>query len=473
MELAGGLTIADIVATASLDSHFLAGEKGGDRRVLWAHSCEMPNPENWLGPHELLMTVGLCVPADAVGQVAFIERLNGAGLAGIMIGDHTLAPPLTSEMFDAADRCNFPVLLAAEQVPYAVVARHVAAANSHEQTLQVLTLSKLYHTAAYADEDSDALVGRLAQLLGIGIRVTDVSTGIVVVGSESADHDPAKSSHDYDLHGAHKVVLTITEFAGESIESFILIHLMKILEVLVDRILNSADRRAEISARLMLSLLNGVTLPETHEFLAPHLPSDGFVLVSVPVADGPAFARVLAVNKLPIIAGLGRITFLALVPSGEIEAVRTLLAAVSASAGVSSVFADFADTRAAAVEAGKVLAAAQHNDRRWTEFDGSTVSVLTRSRREATEIVRGVLGPLAEESTRSIMLRETLFAFLRNDRKWKETADELFIHKQTLSYRLGKIEEQTGLKIGRSADLSSLWIAYQAWETISATVVTE
>jgi phosphohistidine phosphatase SixA len=80
---------------------------------------------------------------------------------------------------------------------------------------------------------------------------------------------------------------------------------MKILEVVVDRILNSADRRAEISARLMLSLLNGVTLPETHEFLAPHLPSDGFVLVSVPVADGRAIARVLAVNKLPIIAGLG------------------------------------------------------------------------------------------------------------------------------------------------------------------------
>jgi len=473
MEPTGGLTVADIVATASLDSRFLAGEKGGDRRVLWAHSCEMPNPENWLGPHELLMTVGLCVPADVVEQVAFIERLNGAGLAGIMIGDHTLAPPLTPEMLDAAERCDFPVLLAAEQVPYAVVARHVAAANSHEQTLQVLTLSKLYHTAAYADEDSDALVGRLEQLLSIGIRVTDLATGIVVVGSEPDGGDLTKSCHDYDLHGAHKVVLTITEFAGESIDSFILIHLMKILEVVVDRILNGADRRAEISARLMLSLLNGVTLPETHEFLAPHLPSDGFVLVSVPVSDARALARAIAMNKLPILAGLGRITFLALVPSGEITTVRELFATVSAHAGVSSVFTDFADTRAAAVEAGKVLSVAQHNDRMWTEFDGSTVSVLTRSHREATEIVRGVLGPLADESTRSIMLRDTLFAFLRNDRKWKETADELFIHKQTLSYRLGKIEEQTGLKIGRSADLSSLWIAYQAWETISPKTIAE
>jgi purine catabolism regulator len=473
METTGGLTVADLAATASLESRFLAGEKGGDRRVMWAHSCEMPNPENWLGPHELLMTVGLCVPADAIAQAAFIERLNDAGLAGIMIGDQTLAPPLSPEMLNAAERCDFPVLLAAEQVPYAVVARHVAAANSHEQTLQVLTLSKLYHTAAYADEDGEALVGRLEQLLRIGIHVTDVATGIVVVGSESVAADSTKSSHDYQLRGAHKATLTITEFTGESIDSFILIHLMKILEVVVDRILNSADRRAEISARLMLSLLNGVTLPETHEFLAPHLPSDGFVLVSVAVSEARALARVFAVKQLPVIAGIGRITFLALVPSGEIETVRESIATVSAHAGVSSVFTDFADTRAASVEAGKVLSAAQHNDQVWTEFDGSTVSVLTRSHREATEIVRGVLGPLSEDSSRSTMLRDTLFAFLRNDRKWKETADELFIHKQTLSYRLGKIEEQTGLKIGRSADLSSLWIAYQAWETISATVVTE
>ena len=96
METTGGLTVSDLVATASLDSHFLAGEKGGERRVLWAHSCEMPNPENWLGPHELLMTVGLCVPSSALDQVDFIRRLNAAGLAGIMIGDHTLAPPITT-----------------------------------------------------------------------------------------------------------------------------------------------------------------------------------------------------------------------------------------------------------------------------------------------------------------------------------------------------------------------------------------
>jgi purine catabolism regulator len=461
------LTIADLVATASLDSRFLAGQQGGDRRVLWAHSCEMPNPEEWLGPHELLMTVGLCVPKGPEAQVTFVNRLNDAGLAGIMIGDHTLAPPITEAMLAEANRCGFPVVLTAAQVPYAVVARHVAAANSHEQTLQVLLLSKLYHNAAYAGDDAEALVESLANLLRIEISISDVATGQTLLRSAAIGDDTTTSTHHYEIHGAHDALLTIKEFTGEAIDGFILIHLMKVLEVVIDRILNAAERRAEISARLMLSLLNGVGLPDTGEFLAPQRASDGFVLVALPVNDARSIASVLAVSGLPVIAGVGRVSYLVLVPTAVIPETRELLASVSAHAGVSSVFTDFSDARVAAVEAGKVLTAAQHSDRFWTEFNGSTVSVLTRSHREAQEIVRGVLGPLADDTPRATMLRETLFTFLRHDRKWKDASEELFIHKQTLSYRLGKIEQETGLTLSRSADLSSLWIAYQAWESLS------
>lgn len=460
------LTVSNLVATASLDSRFLAGQRGGSRRVLWAHSCEMPNPEDWLGPHELLMTIGLCIPTGAVEQVAFINRLNNAGLAGIMIGDHTLAPPITDAMLAEADRCEFPVVLAAEQVPYAVVSRHVAAANSHEQTLQVLMLSKLYHSAAYAGDDAEVLVESLANLLQIQISISDAATGQIILRSAPIGGDTT-TTHHYEIHGAHDSVMTIMEFTGEGIDGFILVHLMKVLEVVIDRILNAAERRAEVSARMMLSLLNGVGLSDTREFLEPQRASNGFVMVALPPGDAQSVASVLAVSGLPVIAGMGRVSFLVLVPTDVIPEARDLLASISAHAGISSVFTDFDDARVAAVEAGKVLAAALHSDRFWTEFNGSTVSVLTRSHREADDIVRGVLGPLAADTPRATMLRETLFTFLRHDRKWKEASDALFIHKQTLSYRLGKIELETGLTLSRSADLSSLWIAYQAWELLS------
>ncbi|MEQ4721686.1 helix-turn-helix domain-containing protein [Nonomuraea sp. B19D2] len=76
-----------------------------------------------------------------------------------------------------------------------------------------------------------------------------------------------------------------------------------------------------------------------------------------------------------------------------------------------------------------------------------------------------MLGPLAEDTARTRALRETLFAYLRNDRRWRDTSEELRVHRQTLSYRLRQIEVLTGLNLKKSADLSAFWIAYQAWES--------
>lgn len=461
------LTLGDIVATESLDVSVLAGQSGLTREVLWAHSCEMTDPERWLGPHELLMTVGLCVPRKANEQASFIARLDEAGLSGMMIGDHDPAPTLSTAMFREADRRNFPILLAGQNTPYAVIARHVAAANSSAQTLQVLKLSKLYHLAAYAGDDINALVRDLVALLGLGLRVEDTTTGLPIVSVEHSRGDGASvSTQRYHLHGAHAADLIVFEYPGEELDSFLLIHLMKVLEVAVDRILNAADRRSEVSARLMLSLLNGTALPETAGFLAPHLPSNGFQLAAFAESEGTAVARAVSARRLPVIVGAGRTCHLALVPVDAIPDFKSLASRVAARVGASSIFTDYIDTRIAAVEAAKVLAASTYTATFWSDFEGTTISVLTRSHREAHEIVTGVLGGLAEESQRTDMLRDTLFTYLRHDRKWNETAAELGIHRQTLSYRLNKIEEETGLTTSKSSDVSALWIAYQAWDAL-------
>ena len=460
------LTISDLVATVSLDVSVLAGGDGIQREVLWAHSCEMSDPAQWLGPHELLMTVGLCVPHDSEEQVRFVARIDEAGLAGLMIGDHEPAPPQSAAMRAEADSRHLPILLVGAHTPYAVIARHVAAANSSAQTLQVLKLSKLYHLAAYADEKVDVLVKDLVALLGVGLSVEDHVTGLTIV---SADHTTRSASEldqrRYPLRGAHPAELVVSEYRGEELDSFLLIHLMKVLEVAVDRVLNAADRRADVSARLMLSLLNGAVPPETGRFLGPHLPSQGFQLLALPASDGPSASRAVAAQRLPVLVGAGRTCHLALAPVAVIPSLRSLMKSLSTRIGASSVFTDYVDTRIAAGEAAKVLAAAQRTNNFWTEFEGVTISVLTRSHREASEIVTGVLGRLADTSARSQTLRETLFSYLDHDRSWKETAADLGIHRQTLSYRLTKIEEATGLSLSKSSDLSAFWIAYQAWET--------
>ncbi|WP_309081624.1 PucR family transcriptional regulator ligand-binding domain-containing protein [Zhihengliuella sp.] len=113
--MAKSLTIRDLVASPVLGTRTHSGAAGLDRPVLWAHSCELKDPARWLQPHELLMTVGMCVPAGSDAQRAFIADLDDAGLAGIAIGDHGFAPPLTPALADESNARGFPVLLTEQQ----------------------------------------------------------------------------------------------------------------------------------------------------------------------------------------------------------------------------------------------------------------------------------------------------------------------------------------------------------------------
>lgn len=459
------LAVQDLVSTTSLGLEVLAGTGGLSREVLWAHSCELKNPEQWLGPHELLMTVGLCVPTGADEQVDFLGRLDDAGLAGMVIGDHETAPEILPPMLAEADRRSFPVLMAATEIPYAAVSRHVAAATSSSQIFQVLRLSKLYQIAANADDDTASLVREIATLLRVGVRVDDSITGMTVLEAD-LPHSRATPAapRSYPLRGAHSAELWITEYPGEELDSFILVHLVKILQVNVDRVLAAAGHRAEAGSSALRRLLTGAADARVDDLLGEHQAADGFRVAAFAPDRVGELGRRVALSELPVLVGEGRTSGLALMPHAVVPDIQALAERTDVTFGASSLFTDYRDVRAAAEEAIRVLTVSQYSQRRWIEFEGSTLAVLSRSHQEAEEIIAGVLGPLAESSPSAVKLRETLFAYLRNDRRWKDTSAELGVHRQTLSYRLNRIEEETGMSLSRTADLSAFWVAYQAWE---------
>jgi PucR family transcriptional regulator, purine catabolism regulatory protein len=461
------LHVQDIVATTSLDVSVLAGAGGLNREVLWAHSCEMQDPARFLSPHELLMTVGLCVPTEAAEQVAFLARLDDAGLAGFMIGDHAPAPVLSREMLDEADRRDFPMLLAGEHTAYAVVARHVAAANWSTQSLQVMRLSKLYHAATYAEGNLDSLVREIVTVLRVGLSVIDDGTGVVLadVGFLTED-DTEAVHHRYPLRGAHPASVVVTEYPGEQLDAFLLVHVTKMVQLAADNVLTAAERKAGLGASAISALLNGSVPDDLPRLLHPSTTAHGFRAVAFPLDNRRSVSLAAALANTSALIGTGRTHALALVPLAELDGFRKAAELAGCRAGVSSTFSDPMDYRAAATEAVRVFLAYESSERTWSEFEGSTLSVLTRSRLEAAEIVSGVLGPLAEESEQATVLRETLFAYLRNDRSWVATAAELAVHRQTLAYRLKRITAETGRDVGRTPDLSAFWIACQAWEVL-------
>ena len=59
-------------------------------------------------------------------------------------------------------------------------------------------------------------------------------------------------------------------------------------------------------------------------------------------------------------------------------------------------------------------------------------------------------------------LVSSLEAFLDQRRSWQRTAEALQIHRQTVHYRVGRIEELIEVDLAESGDLAQVWLALQA-----------
>ena len=79
--------------------------------------------------------------------------------------------------------------------------------------------------------------------------------------------------------------------------------------------------------------------------------------------------------------------------------------------------------------------------------------------------MRRVIGPLLDyDRAHGTELVDSLRVFLNCNRSWQRAAKELFVHKQTLVYRMRRIEELAGRRLDCTADVAELWFALQAQE---------
>ena len=99
-----------------------------------------------------------------------------------------------------------------------------------------------------------------------------------------------------------------------------------------------------------------------------------------------------------------------------------------------------------------------------------------RQRRLGADLLRQLLDrridPIAAEpqiadAEHGTSYLDTLRAVFRNDRSWQLAAAELHIHKQTLAYRIRKIERLTGRGTAKTEHLAEWWFALRAHDLLT------
>ena len=205
------ITVRELLRLPHLQLSLTAGEAGLDREISWVHTSDLPEPWEWLGSGELLLTNGTGLSPDESVQVAFIERLAETGASGLGLGLGMSGPPLAGQLARRADELRLPLVTVPYSMPFTAVVRAVADANDREESRQLGRVARLYEllrTSVLAGQSGPELFRKLGQELDVRLYLVDPETGLSLFGDGERAWFAAALQASYAAHARPEVAST-------------------------------------------------------------------------------------------------------------------------------------------------------------------------------------------------------------------------------------------------------------------------
>jgi PucR family transcriptional regulator, purine catabolism regulatory protein len=516
-------TVADLLAIEELHLGLVAGAKGIDGPIRWAHVSELKDPTPFLRGGEVLLTTGLGLRGGPAAQAAYVEQLAGAGLAALGIGLGFAFKTTPPAVCDAADQAGFPVFEVPFEVPFIAITEALFSRLVNEQyvllqragTVQQ-TLSRLLVEGAGLDALLEAyarMTGTRALLLDVRGEVMAEARGATAVlppravWAEIQALRPEGNEFSLSLsdEGGSRTLLPVLVGGGPA--GFLVLHrgtrpepfhqvVVHHLATAVALELAKAQAVARTERRLVGDFLDALLEGELSaeeirrrlRFLGLGASPAIAVLVArrpEPDPSEPAMEalRLLVQDRLsrrpaPYVLSIRDASVVALFEAAGPAEARAAADAVAEAVlargldgrvGLGMPEADPRGLRRAYQEARFALEAAGPAARVATVADlGSHRLLLARQEDAALEAIsRGLLGPLADYDRRQHGdLVASLRAFLEHNGNWEAAARALAVHRHTLRYRIRRIAELSGRDLDRAGDRVEFWLALQAADVL-------
>lgn len=502
------VTIAQLLDGLPEGLQIVGGAAGADNQIRWVHVSELENPTPWLKGGELLLTTGMGLGASIPHQREYLERLVGAGLAGLGLGTGFSFSEVPASLRREADRLEFPVFDVPYDVPFIAITEAVFTQLNREQVevLQRAIDTQMLLTQSVLREGMSGLVSGLARVLDGWAVVLDLHGLPIAAAPDSAgkrathlweqirvsrpdsprfslslvEQDQRVSAHPIGVVGHVDGVLVLgTRQALGQYEGIVASHAVSLLAIEFSRTASVASAQRTVRGDFLDALLGGV-LPEAE--VRSGLARFGFdpgEEIRVMALAGPvpleerawAVEDVLSRRTQAFLTGPRDDTLVVILPvavdPGEVRAEASEKLSVPLTGGVGSAVSP--------LEAARGLREAMHS-LRVSRLDGKPIAdfaslgtyrlLLTLQDPDALRaFVEAVLEPLdGYDREQNGELISSLRAFLEHNARWEPAAAELGVHRHTLRYRMRKVEDLTGRSLEAARDRMELWLALQARE---------
>lgn len=129
-----GITVRDTLQIGGLrEATVLAGHKGLDRLVEFVDVMEMPDVEEWVKPGMMLLTTFYAIRSDPQAQVDLVRIMAQRGAAALVLEPTLYLGEVPQEILAAADTWNLPVLQVPPSVSWIQISTPVLGAITNSQ----------------------------------------------------------------------------------------------------------------------------------------------------------------------------------------------------------------------------------------------------------------------------------------------------------------------------------------------------
>jgi PucR family transcriptional regulator, purine catabolism regulatory protein len=462
-----GATVAELRATTALGrARLVAGDSGTDRtvrRVQWMEVLD--DHGDFLEAGDLLLTTAYNLGDDPALQRALATQLDGSGVAAIVIKCGYYLDRIPYVVARQADRIGLPVFELDREVPFVELSQSIyerLVSGSYARLQRSAGIHRELVRLVVEGADLATIVRRAAVLLENPVAVED-EVGRPLAAA-SADGRPLWPQPQVPsgavapvmargvLHG--RVGLPGREVIGEDDRQ----ALEQVATVIALEIAKSEQQRAAEArqvAALTLDLVRGGAGPVSGEHgraLGAALPESSLVVRAAgkPLEDGLARLQA-ALGGRPLVARDGA-ELVAIIAPEDAGRVESWLSAVGAqwSAGISEPVrgpalpeGDRQARRARELGLGLTGAGGLH---RYVDVETHDALLGDVHGHRSQRLRERTIGLLPAE------LRETLAVYLESGASASAAGRALFVHRNTVHYRLRRIEQLTGLQLARLED---------------------
>ncbi|NWQ43715.1 PucR family transcriptional regulator ligand-binding domain-containing protein [Bacillus sp. EB106-08-02-XG196] len=156
------LTVSDILSRKHFEQAIMiAGEEGLNRIVKWVHVVEVTNIRNLLNGDELILSTGVAWKGNEDLFVSILNQLIEIHAAGLCIEMGTYLSEIPAEAIRIANQNNFPIVIFQKEVPFVEITQDIHTMIIHKQYRKISDLRKLFIEEKKRAEENEWLQGWL------------------------------------------------------------------------------------------------------------------------------------------------------------------------------------------------------------------------------------------------------------------------------------------------------------------------